>query len=157
RRVAGGQGVSISQPRWDPAGRLHWVSDRTGWWNLYADDGDEGGGTAVAPMEAEFTRPDWVFGQATSAFLGRSPLLAAWTQDGGAPLGVLDPSTHGLTPLTTPFTRIDAVQASPDGLGVVAIAAAPDRGASVVAIGLDSTITILRQSDETGPGPEWIS
>ena len=34
-RLAGGQGESLFQPGWDGAGRLTYVSDRTGWWNLY--------------------------------------------------------------------------------------------------------------------------
>ncbi|MBO0800956.1 MAG: S9 family peptidase, partial [Blastocatellia bacterium] len=35
RLIAGGQAESIFQPEWSPAGVLHFVSDRTGWWNLY--------------------------------------------------------------------------------------------------------------------------
>jgi dipeptidyl aminopeptidase/acylaminoacyl peptidase len=35
RRVAGGESESIFQPEWSPAGVLHFVSDRGGWWNLY--------------------------------------------------------------------------------------------------------------------------
>ena len=34
-RVAGGPDESIFQPEWSPDGTLHFVSDRTGWWNLY--------------------------------------------------------------------------------------------------------------------------
>ena len=33
--IAGGSGESIFQPRWAPDGVLHYVSDRTGWWNVY--------------------------------------------------------------------------------------------------------------------------
>src|SRR6266545_3391024 len=33
--VAGGPGESIFQPEWSPDGVLHFVSDRSGWWNLY--------------------------------------------------------------------------------------------------------------------------
>ena len=35
RRVAGGDGEALCQPRWSPRGELFVVSDRTGWWNLY--------------------------------------------------------------------------------------------------------------------------
>ena len=34
-RVAGGPRESVFQPGWDDRGRLVFVSDRTGWWNLY--------------------------------------------------------------------------------------------------------------------------
>jgi hypothetical protein len=40
RIVAGGDGESIFQPAFSPAGVLHFVSDRTGWWNLYRLDGE---------------------------------------------------------------------------------------------------------------------
>ena len=68
RRIAGGPDESIVQPGWSPDGRLYFVSDRTGWWNLYrlaqggeaernADEAE-----AVCPMDAEFAAPQWQFG-----------------------------------------------------------------------------------------------
>jgi hypothetical protein len=33
--VAGGSGESVVQPEWGPDGELYFLSDRTGWWNLY--------------------------------------------------------------------------------------------------------------------------
>ena len=35
RRIAGGADESVFQPEWSPDGVLYFVSDRTGWWNLY--------------------------------------------------------------------------------------------------------------------------
>ena len=37
RHVAGGEDESIFQPAWSPDGTLYFVSDRTNWWNLYAE------------------------------------------------------------------------------------------------------------------------
>ena len=34
-KIAGGTEESIFQPEWSPDGALFFVSDRTGWWNLY--------------------------------------------------------------------------------------------------------------------------
>ena len=34
-KIAGGVDESIFQPEWSPDGMLYFVSDRTGWWNLY--------------------------------------------------------------------------------------------------------------------------
>ena len=35
QRVAGGSEESVFQPQWGPDGHLYFVSDRSGWWNLY--------------------------------------------------------------------------------------------------------------------------
>jgi dipeptidyl aminopeptidase/acylaminoacyl peptidase len=55
RRVAGGPRESIFQPEWSPTGLLHFISDRTGWWNLYRVQ--HGAAEALAPMDAEFGTP----------------------------------------------------------------------------------------------------
>ncbi len=34
-KVAGGPRESVFQPEWSPDGRLYFVSDRGGWWNIY--------------------------------------------------------------------------------------------------------------------------
>ena len=87
RRVAGGLQESIFQPEWGPDGRLYFVSDRSGWWNLYrlaiggpegapgapgdgqGAQGPPGEPEALAPRAAEFGQPQWVFGAATYGFL----------------------------------------------------------------------------------------
>jgi dipeptidyl aminopeptidase/acylaminoacyl peptidase len=75
RQVAGGRDESIFQPGWSPDGILYFVSDRSGWWNLYRlRNGDF---EPVCAMEAEFGRPQWQLGTATWAFAGRSRLVAA--------------------------------------------------------------------------------
>ena len=51
-RIAGGVGESIFQPEWSPDGVLHFVSDRTGWWNLYRWYG--GRVQPLVEMQAEF-------------------------------------------------------------------------------------------------------
>ena len=48
RRVAGGESESIFQPEWSPDGTLYFVSDRSGWGNLYRwSDGH------IEPLEME--------------------------------------------------------------------------------------------------------
>jgi len=58
--IAGGGEESIVQPEWAPDGTLVFVSDRSGWWNLYR--WSESGAQPVAPMSAEFAGPQWIFG-----------------------------------------------------------------------------------------------
>lgn len=63
RLIAGGQEESIVQPQWAPDGSLVFVSDSSGWWNLYRLTDLAGGRpVALAPMAAEFCGPLWVFG-----------------------------------------------------------------------------------------------
>ena len=50
RVVAGGERESIFQPAFAPDGTLFFVSDRSGWWNLYAFRGDRA--EALAPRRA---------------------------------------------------------------------------------------------------------
>ena len=88
-RAAGGPDESIFQPQWSPDGLLHFVSDRTGWWNLYgfAKTGEL---TALCPMEAEFGVAQWQFGSRRYAFLDSGAVVAAYETGGMSHFGVLD-------------------------------------------------------------------
>jgi dipeptidyl aminopeptidase/acylaminoacyl peptidase len=138
-RVAGGPVESVSQPRWSPTGVLHWVSDATGWWNVYA------AGRPVAPLEAEFTRPDWVFGQSTYDFLPDGRVVAACTK---GPMGRLLLLERGaVSPFDTPYTAVSSLRTLDDR--VVAIAASPEQPPAVVSLGLtgDEPEVIRRSRD----------
>jgi hypothetical protein len=67
RRAAGGSDESVFQPEWSPNGDLYFISDQHGgWWNLYRER--NGVIEPMAPMDAEFGRPQWQFGMSTYAF-----------------------------------------------------------------------------------------
>ena len=58
RRIAGGPAESIFQPEWSPDGAdLVFVSDRSGWWNLYRFTLATGAVRPIAPRTAEFGQP----------------------------------------------------------------------------------------------------
>ena len=86
RLIAGGEDESVYQPGWGPDGTLYCASDRDGWWKLYRSDrSDRSSRSEVLkdpPAEAEFGRPQWVFGAATWVFVGPSRMLAAYTRRG---------------------------------------------------------------------------
>ena len=129
KRIAGGPGESVTQPRWSPDGVLHYVSDSSGWWNLY----DEAG-TALYPAAAEFGQPDWAFGNATYGFLPDGRLVAAWAADGGSHIGLLKDGRAER--VAFPFTAYAAV--SPVEDGVIAIAASPLDPPAVVRLDLSN-------------------
>src|SRR5262245_40541964 len=89
--VAGGTEESIFQPTWSPQGVLHFVSDRSGWWNLYRLRG--GAAEALCPMEAEFGVPQWVFGMSTYGFESENRIVCIYQSDGVDHMAILDPAT----------------------------------------------------------------
>ncbi len=148
RLVAGGEEESVTQPRYDPAGRLHFVSDRTGWWNLYSDDGE--GGVPLAPAEAEFAVPDWVFGASTYVFLADGGLVATYLSDGFSHLVLrrrAEPAVF--EPIETPFDSLTHLAAGRGQASVVAVAGSSLLPEAVAEIGVPSgEVSVVKSSWE---------
>jgi dipeptidyl aminopeptidase/acylaminoacyl peptidase len=132
KRIAGGNGESIFQPEWSPDGTLHFVSDRTGWWNLYC--WRAGKIEPVCPMEAEFGAPQWVFGMSMYAFIDADRLVCAYNVKGTWRLGLLDLRSRELKQLPVAFTAISQVRANAKKL--VFLGASPTEPESVVCFDL---------------------
>lgn len=130
RRVAGGPEESIFQPAWSPDGVLHFVSDRSGWWNLYRFDGADD--RCVCPMEAEMAVPQWVFGATTYGFLSADLAVGAWTRNGAWTLGTVALHSGAVTAFAVPHTEIANVRVA-NGT-VFYRGAAPTRPAALVAL-----------------------
>jgi dipeptidyl aminopeptidase/acylaminoacyl peptidase len=107
--VAGGQDESIFQPEWSPDGVLYFVSDRTGWWNLYRWQGEQS--EPLVEMEAEFGLPQWVFGMSTYAFESPQRIFCTYTGQGIWHLASVDTGTGQLTPVNCPYTSISGLRA----------------------------------------------
>lgn len=84
QHVAGGKEESIFQPQWSPQGELYFVSDKTGWWNIYKN------GEPVCPLNVDFGLPQWIFGMSTYGFAGKE-ILATYQQQGKGHLALLSP------------------------------------------------------------------
>jgi dipeptidyl aminopeptidase/acylaminoacyl peptidase len=129
-RVAGSDSESIFQPAWSPDGLLYFVSDRTGWWNLYRIR-DEGVG-AIHEMPAEFGRPLWQLGTSTWAFADASRIVAACAQNARWRLVTIDLSTGRLEPVATDLEPADSIAATRTHAVLVGgSASAPDAVARV--------------------------
>ena len=145
QRVAGSANESIFQPEWSPDGVLHFVSDRTGWWNLYR--WREGHIESLCEMEAEFGQPQWVFGMFTYDFESAERLICTYLERGNAQLASLNTSTLKLELIETPYTRLDGLRAAPGR--VVFGAGSPTEAASIVQLDLATNrIEVLRRSSE---------
>src|SRR6195256_2173771 len=90
--IAGGTAESVFQPEWSPDGNeIVFVSDRTGWWNLYAYELATRTARPLCPMQAEFGMPQWNFDMSTYAFAGARRIVCVHTK-----LGLGHLATFGL-------------------------------------------------------------
>ncbi|HYM70001.1 MAG TPA: S9 family peptidase [bacterium] len=153
-RVAGGAEESVFQPEWAPDGTLFFVSDRTGWWNLYR--WRDGGDGPVCPMAAEFGVPQWVFGMSQYALRPDGQLICAYRAPGGGGLGVLDPATGRMAPVEMPYRGAESVRCAKRH--AVFIAGSPVAFRAVVRLDIDTCRTeTLRRSAEREPDPDYLS
>jgi dipeptidyl aminopeptidase/acylaminoacyl peptidase len=133
-RVAGGDEESVFQPEWSPDGALYFISDRSGWWNLYRHEG--GKAVPLCPRAAEFGQPQWLLGMSTYAFVDGRRLVCTYSERGLGRLALLDLGSLALTPLELPYTEFASVRA---GGGRAAFrAGSPVEPAAVVRLDLAS-------------------
>ena len=145
KKVAGGIDESIFQPEWSPDGILHFVSDRTGWWNLYC--WRKGHVDPITEMEVEFGAPQWFFGMSSYAFVSSDNIICTYNEKGTWHLANLDTTTKKFQPIKTSYTDISYLRARSDK--VVFVAGSPTEQASIVQLDLQSKrFDILRRSTD---------
>lgn len=155
RRVAGGDAESIFQPEWSPDGVLHFVSDRTGWWNLYRER--DGEAQPLATREAEFGVPQWEFGYSTYAFLSDGRIACIHTRDGSDHLALLDPATSELVDMDLQYSCYEPYLRS-DGSRLVFVAGGPATPGQVVSLDFQTrAVDVLRESQTTTLDPAYFS
>jgi dipeptidyl aminopeptidase/acylaminoacyl peptidase len=154
QRVAGGIDESIFQPEWSPDGHLYFVSDRTGWWNLYC--WSEGQIEPLCEMKVDFGRAQWIFGMSSYAFESASRIICAYTAQGLFHLASINIPTGEIESIEVPYTGIFSVRAS-SGLAVF-IAGSPTDPSSVVKLDLATRrIEVLRRSSKVEVDAGYLS
>ena len=143
RCVAGGTDESIFQPEWSPDGVLHFISDRSGWWNLYRLDGNHA--EPLCPMEAEFGLPQWVFGQRLYDFESPTHIICSYTTKGIWHLARLNTTNSRLDVFDLPYTDFGNILVR--GTQMLVTASSPSQPHSIIQIDCSTLqIKILRQS-----------
>ena len=152
--LAGGGEESIYQPGWSPDGTLYFVSDRTGWWNLYRVR--SGRAEDVHPMAAEFGRPQWQLGTSTWAFADESRLLSAYLDDGTWRLASIDVTSGALVPIDVDVEPGDSIVAT--GTHAVFIGSSSRAPDAVVRVTLaTSAVETIRQASTLTIDPGYLS
>jgi dipeptidyl aminopeptidase/acylaminoacyl peptidase len=143
RTVAGSRSESIAEPAWSPDGRLHFVSDRSDWWNLYRLEAD-GSTTAVAPMDAEVAGPQWVFGLSSYGFAGDGSIVAAFSHEGTQRLWRIVADAAPVA-IPVPYLEIDDLVLA--GAAAVMVGSTPAEPPHVARLDLGSgALEILRRT-----------
>jgi dipeptidyl aminopeptidase/acylaminoacyl peptidase len=125
--VAGSQSDWISQPRWSPAGILHFVAEPNGWMNLHRFV--DGRVEAITERDEEFTYPDWQFGYSSYGFLPDGSIIAIARSGGRDHLHALS-GDGAIRDIALPFTEMSGIAV--DGERVVLRAASPSAGSAVI-------------------------
>ena len=134
-KLAGEDDESIVQPSWSQDGTLHFVTDRTGWWNIHAWRG--GAATNLLNEKSDHGRPDWQFAFTSYAHLPDGNIAIG---KGGATSGsftIVDP--QGATQsLAVPYSEVSFVTANSTGGSLLFVGASPTREPAIVRVDLIS-------------------
>ena len=142
--IAGGPGESVLEPQWDADGSLYFLSDRSGWWNLYRWRGTEV--EPVLVMAAELGGALWNPGQCSYALTGDGRALLRIGRDAVDRLALLDLRTNALQTLDLPFVGFSSIGLL-DTNTAYALVASPDDVPALVTIDLtDHTHTVVRRA-----------
>lgn len=154
QQVAGGPGESVLEPRWDADGTLYFLSDRSGWWNLYRCR--DGRIEAVTSLEAEIGGPLWTLGESSYALLGDGRAVVRCTRNARDRLGVVEVDGT-LRFLDLPFVALSSIEAL-DASTVIAVAAAATTEPAVVIVDIATGgHRVLRAPGTLRVDPSYIS
>jgi dipeptidyl aminopeptidase/acylaminoacyl peptidase len=146
RRVAGSATESIFQPEWAPDGSLFFVSDRTGWWNLYAER--SGQVVPIFEIDAEIGVPQWLFGYSRYAFLSNGRVACIIDKDGFEYVVLIDTQSSTRRTLELPYSVFGGICS--DGVDTLFFpAASATKAAEVVSFTVGENRTrVLKRSLE---------
>jgi dipeptidyl aminopeptidase/acylaminoacyl peptidase len=151
QKAAGGVAESIFQPEWSPEGILHYISDRSGWWNLYSDQGPLQG------MEAEFGLPQWVFGLSRYGFLSGGRIACIYSQDGLDHCAILNTTTGAMEQCALPYTAYSDIRTDGNER-IFLIAASASIATEIVSLDTrDGTRRVVKSSTSLSFDPADLS
>ena len=155
-KVAGGQHgdqkISVQQPTFSLAGDLYFISDESGWWNLYR----HGQSTSICQMNAEFGVAHWQFGLSTFRFLDAETMLCVYSSGNIDQLAKLDIGSGTLTDIPHPYTELTGL--STEGNVLVTRGASPTASRELTAVNLESGQgDVFKQSSQLDIDPAYFS
>ncbi len=152
--VAGGRGESVLTPTWSPSGVLYFVSDRSGYWELYRWDGVAS--HKVSNLGADMARPHWVFGNSSYDFVSDRTVALTYCREGTWHLATLDIVNGRTRDIPTTYTEIYFVRAKAGR--VFFVGGSPSQPLSVVQVRLsDGVSRVIKEPERVGDLRGYLS
>ncbi|HEX7760885.1 MAG TPA: prolyl oligopeptidase family serine peptidase [Caulobacteraceae bacterium] len=153
--AAGGADESVMEPQWGEDGALYFISDRTGFWNLYVRR--DGAVKALLPKDAEFAGPLWGLGQANYALMGDGLVLASFAEGGCEHLVLIDEKTGRVREIDLPFTSWGGLRRL-GGSHLVLVGGSGDQTAAVAALDIATgEVIVIRRPSPAAVNARYIS
>jgi dipeptidyl aminopeptidase/acylaminoacyl peptidase len=144
RRVAGSETESIFEPEWASDGSLFFISDRTGWWNLYAEK--NGKVVPIFEPQAEIGIPQWLFGYTRYAFLANKRVACIVNENGIEHVEIVDTETDGREKVPLAYSTFGSICSDGEGRLFFAAASASN-AAEISAFDIRTgALTVLKRS-----------
>ena len=150
RKIAGADDESVVQPVWAPNGDLLFISDRLGWWNIYALPNPKKNLNPVALLDrnADCATPQWVFGAKNYCFLNETTIVATCFEHGEWKLVTIkiDATYRKKIVEEIPCSLTDMSYLSTNGAKLAMIGSSPTEQSAVVQMDTSEWSTIVVKS-----------
>ncbi|KAK3131943.1 hypothetical protein QOZ80_6AG0513700 [Eleusine coracana subsp. coracana] len=115
--IAGGDSKLVespTEPKWSSKGELFFITDRrNGFWNIYKWDEQSNLVTPLYSLDAEFSKPMWIFGVSSYDFFGKDDpdhkIVCCYRQNGRSYVGMLDHDSGSFSKVDIPFTSVNNI------------------------------------------------
>ncbi len=152
---SGGKNESVLQPTWSPQGKLYFISDKNGWWNIYSLNKD-GSIECIYSMKADFDRPQWTFGNTNIVFESENQIICSFTKNGIWYIAKIDLNKNTLSTFPLPYSSIRNLCIEDHNLFF--IGSSPIIPASIIKFNLNTLkTTIIKTSSQLKIDKNYIS
>lgn len=141
--------ISSCDPSFDEDGNLYYISDESGYWNIYNEQK-----APVLSYEADFTSPHWHLGNVHYTFLENNQIACVFTKNATDYLGIIRDGKLEVIDLEfTCYTSLKSIRNT-----LYFIAASKIKGLGVYSYDLSTNeLTLLKSSHGQLLPEEWIS
>jgi dipeptidyl aminopeptidase/acylaminoacyl peptidase len=133
---------SVMQPMWGPYGALFYISDRSGYWNIYRRT--DTGTVVVGSNNVDIGGPSWSFGDRAYVPLSFDRVAAAVTRNAVSRLAIISASANRYT-----YAKSDVVLANyftVIGDRAFVLAATPMRGTEIISMDQRAELLMEREN-----------